>query len=130
MDSDVEMLSDDDQEFYSGKGKAKALTRPKRSAIGLRTQIESDDDDDMSDFIVESDKDEDEKDARRAIKQRLRKKRVNIVIDSDDDTPEGKAVLFGMREEEMSPETVKLLPRFLPSSKMKVRFMSCQSIPK
>jgi len=77
----------------------------------------------MSDFIVESDEDEEEKDARRALKKRLGKKRANVIFDSDDepDTPEEKEVLFGVRKrKDISPEALKLMPRFLPSSKMKV----------
>ena len=124
------MLSGDDEDYYSGKGKGKAVMRPKRLAFRSKVQVESDEDEDMSDFIVESDEDEDEKDARRAVKLRLRKKRVNIILDSDDDTPEEKAVLFGIRKEELSPETVQLLPRFLPSSKMKVRFFYYQPTSK
>lgn len=84
---------------------------------------EDDDDDDDSDFIVHSDEDEEEKDTRRALKKRLGKKRMHIVVDSDDEieTPEEKEVIFGVRKKvRLSEEAIKLLPRFLPSTKMKV----------
>ena len=123
-DSDEEMDCESD-DAYDPKGKGKASTRSKNPASRRRTIAESDDegDEDMSDFIVESDEDEEEKDARRVLKKRLGKKRANVIFDSDDepDTPEEKEVLFGVRKrKDISPEAFKLMPRFLPSSKMKV----------
>lgn len=84
---------------------------------------EADEDDDISDFIVHSDEDEEEKDARRVLKKRLGKKRMNVVLDSDDElgTLEEKEVIFGARKRaRLSEEAIKLMPRFLPSTKMKV----------
>jgi len=123
---------------HKGKGKAKAT--PRRPARARRYVTESDDkgddvgksdsddeavdeDDDMSDFIVESDEDEEEKDARRALKKRLGKKRTTVILDSDDEieTPEEKEVIFGLQKKvPISEEAIKLMPRFLPSTKMKV----------
>jgi hypothetical protein len=114
------------------KGKAKA--RAKRGARRMPDSDEvividsdeeesedDDDDDDMSDFIVESDEDEEEKDIRRALK-RNRANRRPIVLDSDDeDTPEDSEAIFGERPKtQISQEQIKLMPRFLPSTKMKV----------
>jgi len=133
--SDVEEYAPRDRK---GKGKAKAP--PRRPARARRYATESDDegdevgeldsgdeavdeDDDMSDFIVESDEDEEEKDARRALKKRLGKKRTTVILDSDDEieTPEEKEVIFGLRKKvPVSEEAIKLMPRFLPSTKMKV----------
>lgn len=137
------MISDDEDEApvydRKGKGKGKAVpkaTKPRRNA--RRAFVESDDegddvnysgseednnDDDMSDFIVGSDEDEEEKDARRALKKRFGKKRAHVILDSDDerDTPEEKEVIFGVRKKvAISKAAIKLMPRFLPSTKMKV----------
>ena len=120
-----------------GKGKSRAPTKARPNAC--RTFVESDDegddvnysgleeegnsDDDMSDFIVGSDEDEEEKDARRALKKRVGKKRAHVILDSDDerDTPEEKEIIFGVRKKvAISKAAIKLMPRFLPSTKMKV----------
>ena len=139
------MISDDEDDvpIYDrkgkgkGKGKSRAPTKPRRNA--RRAFVESDDegddvtysgsdeednsDDDMSDFIVGSDEDEEEKDARRALKKRVGKKRAHVILDSDDerDTPEEKEIIFGVRKKvAISKAAIKLMPRFLPSTKMKV----------
>jgi hypothetical protein len=71
--------------------------------------------DDMSEFIVQSDdEEEDEKDARRALKKSLGKRRAQVAMDLDDEE-----VLFGVRQKGVSNEAIKQM-RFLPSSKMKV----------
>jgi hypothetical protein len=138
-DEDIIMISDDEDEapIYDSKGKGKAVPKSTKSRLKARSAFaESDDegddvnfsgsdsdDDDMSDFIVESDEDEEEKDARRFLKERHRKKRIQVILDSDDepDTLEEKEVIFGVRKKvRISKEAIKLLPRFLPSSKMKV----------
>jgi hypothetical protein len=121
-----------------GKGKAKKPSRAHRlfsdsdDEMGDDTvtgpeddYVQDDDDDDISDFIVHSDEDEEEKDVRRALKMRLRKKRNNIILDSDDEPemPEERGLIFGIRKKvPLSEEAIKLLPRFLPSTKMKVGF--------
>ena len=123
-----------------GKGKAKKTKKPSRARRSFAHSdvemgdevdtgseddyVEDDDDEDISDFIVQSDEDE-EKDVRRALKKRLGKKRMNTVFDSDDEleTIEEKDVIFGVRKKaRLSEEAIKLLPRFLPSTKMKVWF--------
>ena len=142
----ITMISDDEDETptYDPKGKRKALPKPskfRRKAhpafvesddegddVSISGSDEEDDDnDDMSEFIVESDEDEEVKDARRALrlknKKRLGKRRLHVILDSDDepDTLEEKEVIFGVRKKvPISKEAIKLLPRFLPSSKMKV----------
>ncbi|KAF8067663.1 SNF2 family N-terminal domain-containing protein [Lyophyllum atratum] len=111
------------------KGKGKA--RPKRTrhrnhnaddVVGSEPESsDEDEDDDLSDFIVEDDEDEEEKDARRELKKRLAKKATRMVVDSDEDmeeSPEEREVLFG-KKPAMSSEAVKLMPKFLPSTKMK-----------
>jgi len=104
------MISDDDDDApprdRKGKGESKAPTKPCSNT--RRTFVESDDegddvnysgsdeednsDDDMSDFIVRSDEDEEEKDARHALKKRVGKNRAHLILDSDNerDTPEEK----------------------------------------
>lgn len=124
-----------------GKGKAKTNARGKTKAKSKRvTVIDSgdecyseeeeasedyDDDDNMSDFIVDSDEDEDyeEKSASRAIKKRLTKR--TIVLDSDDEMPD-EQVVFGLKPvTKPTPAAhdgpVMMMPKFLPSTKMKVR---------
>ena len=95
---------------------------------------EEDDDDDLSDFIVQSDEDEDEKDARAVLKKRLGKRKVHkaAVIDidegehgSDDEViirptkPRASAGAAALREK------MKSVPKFLPSTKMKVCEYDC-----
>ncbi|KAF4616900.1 hypothetical protein D9613_008762 [Agrocybe pediades] len=137
--SDVEEYAPGDRK---GKGKAKAIASARRSGRARRNIAESDDDgddvmksdseaeagaedDDMSDFIVESDEDEEEKDARRAFKRRLGKgkMRANVILDSDDelDTPEEKEVIFGVPKKQLpnDGQPIKNMSKFLPSTKMK-----------
>jgi hypothetical protein len=133
-DSDVEM---EDLTIFPKDRKGKAKAKPKKVKRAVRrlvldsddiigSETESDDeevDDEMSDFIVENDEDEEEKDARRILKKRLRKRKAIVVLDSDEemeDTPEESEVLFGARKAPVSDEAVKVMPRFLPSTKMKV----------
>ncbi|KAL4260457.1 SNF2/RAD54 helicase family protein [Pleurotus pulmonarius] len=122
-----------------GKGKAKAKAKGKTKTKSKRvTVIDSadecyseeeeasedyEDDDNMSDFIVDSDEDEDyeEKSASRAIKKRLTKR--TIVLDSDDEKPD-EQVVFGLKPViKPTPAahdgTVMMMPKFLPSTKMK-----------
>ncbi|KAF9527621.1 SNF2 family N-terminal domain-containing protein [Crepidotus variabilis] len=139
-DGDIDMSADDeghqdsdedDDTVYDPKGKGKAPARPRMARRKAFVVSDDDEDDDMSDFIVESDEDEEAKDARRAIKERLGKKRAHIILDSDDelDTPEEKEVLFGVRQKQNLPkEALKLLPRFLPSSKMKYMMEQIQKL--
>ena len=137
-DEDIIMISDDEDEvpIYDSKSKGRVVSKPTKSRHKARSAFDesddegydvnisdSDDDDDMSDFIVESDEDEEEKDARRFLKKRHGKKRNNVILDSDDEpeTLEEKEIIFGVRKKvAISKEAMKLMPRFLPSSKMKV----------
>lgn len=115
-----------------GLGKGKGVKRKRAThkvvldsddiIISEAESEEEEDDEDMDDFIVQSDEDEEEKDARRKLRKRLGKRRA-IVVDSDDeieDSPEDKEVLFGAKKAPASGEPIKLMPRFLPSTKMKV----------
>ncbi|KAJ6571813.1 SNF2 family N-terminal domain-containing protein [Mycena capillaripes] len=141
-DSDIEMLDVKPKKLASkdkGKGKAKAKQPARKSAARKFIVLDSSDveeadeesvseddykDSDMRDFIVESDEDEEEKDARLAMKKRLGKRRaVTTIIDSDDSddepvAPEEKEVLFGAKKK-LTKAEIKLMPRFLPSTKMK-----------
>ncbi|KAK1219704.1 hypothetical protein PQX77_017565 [Marasmius sp. AFHP31] len=80
-------------------------------------------DDSLDDFIVQSDEDEEEKDARHEQRKSLGRRKAQIVLDSDDeidDTAEEEEVIFGGKKKKTkTPEEIKLLPRFLPSTKMK-----------
>lgn len=104
-----------------GKGKAKAV-KPKRA---IRRILDSDEEseikDDISGFVVHSDEGEEENDVRRGSSKRLGK-RGAIVVSSDDEIeeyPEDKEVLFGAPKK--ATVFAKPAPRFLPSTKMKVR---------
>ena len=122
-DSDIEVVSDDSNDYFPSEMKGKGKTA-RRARNCRKLLVDYDSTDDMSDFIVDSDEDEEGKDARLAMKNRLGKKRVHVILDSDDevDTPEEKEVLLGVRDKAVSDEAINQL-RFLPSSKMKV----CQS---
>ena len=146
QDEDVVMVDSDDQPLkkskakvaYSddelkGKVKAKKIQKSKSKSKSRRcldhdgddaieSEFESDEDDDMSDFIVKIDEDEEEKDARLALKWRLGKRKVIIVLDSDKemDTSEEQEVVFGHKKMPVSEEAITLMPKFLPSTKMKV----------
>ncbi|KAJ6499605.1 SNF2 superfamily protein [Mycena vitilis] len=139
-DSDVEML--DVKPASKGKGKAKAKRPARKSAARKFIVVDSSDveeadeasaseddyqDSDLDDFIVESDEDEEEKDARLAVKKRLGKRRAaTTILDSDEEeedddepvAPEEKEVLFGAKKK-LTKAEIKLMPRFLPSTKMK-----------
>ncbi|KAJ6631188.1 SNF2 family N-terminal domain-containing protein [Mycena sp. CBHHK59/15] len=143
-DTDIEML--DAEPVTKGKTKAKAKEarsarrRSARQFVVLDSEDtrasdadteseDEDEDDDMSDFIVESDEDEEEKDARRILKKRVGKRRA-IIVDSDDeiDTPEEHEVLLGAPKKNLSKEAIKLMPRFLPSTKMKAMMETLKNL--
>ncbi|KIK70117.1 hypothetical protein GYMLUDRAFT_255303 [Collybiopsis luxurians FD-317 M1] len=134
VDSDVEM----EDATVTSKGKGKRKSKPKKKAghpiilgsddediidvdaIQTEESESEDDDHDMSDFIVQSDEDDEEKDARKALKKRLGKRKAIVILDSDEEEEEEKEILFGKsKAKKLSPEAIKLLPRFLPSTKMK-----------
>lgn len=130
-EDDDAMDTSDDYVQSKDKGVAK-----KSKKIRRRSHDKSDDDydsqeeddgSDISDFIVESDEDEEEKDARRDIKKRQVKHNKHIIMDSDDepDTLEEQEVIFGLKKKvPVSTEVIPIMSRFLPSSKMKV----CESV--
>ncbi|KAI0790352.1 SNF2 family N-terminal domain-containing protein [Abortiporus biennis] len=135
-DEDVEMIdstdTEDEDEEYVGKGKGRAQPAPGRT---LRKKVvkryyDSEDDgehedvdDDLSDFIVEDGEDEHDKDARYVEKLKTRlskgkgKKRANVILSDDEEDEE---IIFGAKPAEpVEPEKIKMMPRFLPSTKMK-----------
>ncbi|KAF9256614.1 hypothetical protein L218DRAFT_881400, partial [Marasmius fiardii PR-910] len=83
-------------------------------------QVSAEDDDSMSGFIVDDDED---LFAPREPKKKLGKRKGRIVLDSDeeiDDTPGEKEVIFGRKKKKAkTTEEIKLMPHFLPSTKMK-----------
>ncbi|KAF8488076.1 SNF2 family N-terminal domain-containing protein [Gautieria morchelliformis] len=103
------------------------LPNPKKGRSKVKTRFtkriqQSDEDYDhsdnsLSDFIVERDEDEEEKDARRELKQKLTRNK-RVVLDSDEDIQVDDEV-------ELLPPTAvrkkkgKTVQRFLPSTKMK-----------
>jgi hypothetical protein len=122
-DSDVEMPAVSEISKPSqgkGKGKAKRTAGFSRVLDSEEEEEEADAyDSDMSDFIVQSDEDEEEKNARLKIKKRLGKRRA-IIVDSEDEDYE-EDVIFGAKPDKSVPKgEIKLMPRFLPSTKMKV----------
>jgi hypothetical protein len=149
--SDVEMADGTVDSKYNvkkrtGKGKAKPKTRGKKvkraifdddedETIDVDASDNDDDEDyeeeedDMADFIVDDDEDDEEyMDNKKAQKTAgLGRRKAQIILDSDDEvdeTPEEKEAVFGRKkkvDENLTPEQVKLLPKFLPSTKMMVR---------
>ncbi|KAJ7149019.1 P-loop containing nucleoside triphosphate hydrolase protein [Mycena crocata] len=142
--SDIEML--DVKPVSKGKGKAKAkstkrVRKPARKLVLDSSDVDVDEiaseddakDSDLSDFIVESDEDEDEKDARRLLKKRLGKRRtITTIVDSDDEDeiedPEVAEVIFGAKKKKMTKEEIKTMPRFLPSTKMKAMMENLKTL--
>ncbi|KAG6850029.1 hypothetical protein H0H93_002233 [Arthromyces matolae] len=118
LPSDADLLPDEDiTEENAGGRKAKR----KNKSSSLSDSEWEDDDDDMSDFIVEDDEDEEEEAVRRTLKKSLGRRKAMIIIDSDDEeTPEEKEVIFG-KAVPRTAENIKLMPKFLPSTKMKAR---------
>ena len=128
-----------------GKGKAKFDRKPrpgrsqkKRRVVNSEDEGGADDidmaedesavdyeDSDLSDFIVHTDEDEDEKDARKA-SRRLIKRRATTPIESEE-SDDDKIILGRKRPTKDLPGSVaekgpiKLLSRMLPSTKMLVR---------
>jgi hypothetical protein len=119
-DSDVLDVSDIFEDAVKvTKGKAKRRTR---RIVDSEDDSEGELDSEMEDFIVHSDEDEADKDARRAEKKRLGKKKAVAKIESDDEMDSGDDgdVVYGKKAKVSIPkEQVALLPRFLPSTKMK-----------
>jgi hypothetical protein len=121
-DTDIPDISDVFEDAIKvSKGKGKAKKRARR-IVDSEDDSEGGLDSEMEDFIVHSDEDEAEKDARRAEK-RLGKKRAIAKIESDDEMESGddREVIYGKKARvSILKEQVELLPRFLPSTKMKV----------
>ncbi|KAI5120898.1 hypothetical protein M0805_002998 [Coniferiporia weirii] len=78
---------------------------------------DNDSDDDLSDFIVQSDEDEEGKDARRTLRKRLGKRRASSPVDYDDSGND--SVIIGICKQPASEVgDIKVLSRMLPSTKM------------
>ncbi|KAG6335342.1 hypothetical protein ID866_3753 [Astraeus odoratus] len=109
--SDIEMFDMSETRVANGKGKAKKRLRKKRTIYDSDSDAY---DDDLSDFIVQ---DEEEKNIRRDLK---RSKRKRMIVDSDDDIEEvEKEAIFGNAEACPPTGEIKVMSRFLPSTKMK-----------
>lgn len=95
--------------------------RSVRSYAGSDDEDDNDGDDDLSDFIVEDDEDEEEAEARIREKRRVNKGKGRAIVLSDDE--EDADIICGARPDyvDLPPEKIKLMNRFLPSTKMKVR---------
>lgn len=106
------------------KRKRKAKKGKTRRAVDSEDDTEGELDSDLDDFIVQSDEDESDKDVRRTERKRSEKKKAPMRIDSDDEmdsADEDSEVIYGKTKRVSLPkEEVKMLPRFLPSTKMKV----------
>ena len=122
-DDDILDVSDIFEDAFRGtKGKGKAKKRSRR-IVDSEDDSEGEMDIEMEDFIVHSDEDEADKDARRAEKKRSGKKRAAAKVESDYETDSGEDcnVIYGKKTRVSMPEEqVEMLPRFLPSTKMKV----------
>ncbi|KAI0313327.1 SNF2 family N-terminal domain-containing protein [Amylostereum chailletii] len=128
VDSDIEMLNSEAEEApvkAKGKSKGKGKAIKKRAYNSEDDSEHAESDDGMSDFIVEDDEDDEdyeENAARRRLRKRLSKgKKRAIVLDSDDEWEEEETeVVFGRPKKiTVSPEEMKLMPSFMPSTKMK-----------
>ncbi|KAJ3780230.1 SNF2 family N-terminal domain-containing protein, partial [Lentinula aff. detonsa] len=129
-----------DEELREANGECKGKTKARTKArnvdskclavmdsndvieIGSDSEYEDDDNDKRCDFIVQSDEDEEEKDARKKPKKYLRRPKTMVILDSDEEVTndEENEVIFGRNNAtKLSPEATKLLPRFLPSTKLK-----------
>ncbi|KAJ3999884.1 SNF2 superfamily protein [Lentinula boryana] len=130
-DSDIEM-----EDITTSRGKGKTKARPmarnvdskcfavmdSNDVIEVDSESEDDDYDERCDFIVQSDEDEEEKDTRKEPKKHLGRPKTMVILDSDEEVidEEENEVIFGRNNVTKLPsETMKLLPRFLPSTKMK-----------
>lgn len=131
--------------FDEKKGKRKTkLQHPRRQAVIDVDAFDSeeeeeegnDGDDNLDDFIVPDDVDDDDEYAPRSRKKKVKKPMVNkrknvIVLDSDEEeeqTPEEKELIFGRKRKSLSEKEIKMLPRFFPSTKMKVGGFFCLDI--
>ncbi|TCD64091.1 hypothetical protein EIP91_004563 [Steccherinum ochraceum] len=137
-DEDDDIIMIDDMADVKGKGKARATPgrtfrtrKPKRRIVDSDEEDEEEDDGDtsMDDFIVEDDEDEDDWEERRAARRASRrvskgKASARRIVMSDDEDE----VIFGARPSIPIPEEkIALLPKFLPSTKMKHMMESLRS---
>ena len=106
-----------------GKGKALAKKRLRRRVVDPEDDTEGELDSDLDDFIVQSDEDESEKDIRLAERRRLGRKRTIRQVLSDTEDDEDNEVVYGKTRKVSlaiaEDVDIKMMPRFLPSTKMK-----------
>lgn len=111
-----------------GKGKAPAKKRLRRRVVDSDDDSEGELDSDLDDFIVQSDEDESEKDIRLAERRRSGRKRTIRQVLSDTEDDEDNEVVYGKtRKTPLATAEnidIKMLPRFLPSTKMKMMMES------
>jgi hypothetical protein len=146
--SDIEMAdgtadNKNDTKKRKGQGNAKSKTRGRKvkrailddDVIDVDASDNDEDedyeeeDDDMADFIVDDDEDDEEYVVNKKAQKTagLGRRKAQIILDSDDEvdeTPEEKEAIFGRKKKvdrNLTPEQIKLLPKFLPSTKMMVR---------
>lgn len=116
----------------NGKGKGKATRRSTRKARPTRRIVDSDSDSDsededdghdtdMSDFIVQSDEDEEEKDARKVLRQRLGKRITRRTVQSESEDDDLEVVIDPKKKKaQINNGPIKVLSKLLPSTKMMV----------
>ncbi|THH32586.1 hypothetical protein EUX98_g1602 [Antrodiella citrinella] len=147
VDDEGDVAMDD----VKGKGKARAapgrtmpVRKARRATLVESDEERSDDEEDayssMDEFIVEEgegDEDwEEKRDARREERRASRrakgkapmKVKNNVILSDDEDNEEERTVIFGARPSIPIPqETIALLPKFLPSTKMKAMMEDLRS---
>ncbi len=119
-DEDYEMA--DVEAAAQTNPKVNTPRRPKRRASRKVVHVSPDygDDKDMSDFIMQSDEDEEEKDRRRRARISLGKQKEKAIVISDDSESDDDDVYGAKRGRIAARQQVQPMPRFLPSTKMKV----------
>ena len=110
------------------KSKPGRLVRKRRARPRfLGDSDEGGNDDDLSDFIV-GDNEDMSSDGRSAERSRSRagKGKARAIVLSDDEADDA-GIIYGAKPDDGAPsseDTVKMMPKFLPSTKMKVRHVT------
>lgn len=133
-DGDVEMIDDIAAVPHSDRVLRKRT--PSIASFHMMTDDEGDEDeeeddddedDDLSDFIVEDGESEADKDERRRARNNARRKgKARAIVLSDDEDDD---IICGAKPDYVAalpPEQVKMLPKFLPSTKMKYMMEALQ----
>lgn len=118
VDSDGDAVMVDAEAKVAKAGRVVRKRKASARRVLDSDEEEGDDDDDLSDFIVQDDEDDEEKAARRELERRLKGKRKEIIVVSDDEDDD---VIFGAKPDTPTGSgQIKLMAKFLPSTKMKV----------